>query len=186
MPEEEKMSNNNTVNLQTLVGQVLSTSRPLSIDANDGTVYEARRRNPQPTDIALPQGTQFVAQGIEKGRLLGAIEGLGVVKFHPNHLPESGSQYGMKKAPSPVAIAQQAWGQTTRASGIAAAVAQDPELQALAAKVAAKKKEQEMSKLRESEKARLLAELAALDGNDDNNESSFEAQVEAEMLEQQA
>lgn len=175
------MSNNNTVNLSTLVGQVLTTTRALSIDANDGTVYEARRRNPQPTDIALPQGTQFVAQGIEKGRLLGAIDGLGVVKFHPNHLPESGTQYGMKKAPSQAGVAQQAWGQTARQSGLAPLVAADPELQALAAKVAAKKKEQEMSKLRESEKARLLAELAALEGNDEEIAAAIESQVDEHL-----
>lgn len=145
----------NTINIQALVGTIIVTSRDLTVD-NTGTVFEARRRHPAEDDILLPKGAQVTAIRVERGRLVCEWNGA-LIAMHPNHLP--GSTYGQPKV-GPAGLALQAW--KGAGTGIAAAVAQDPELMELAKKLQERKAEKQLAQLKESEKQRLLAELAAL------------------------
>lgn len=127
-------------NIASLVGQTLTTRRALTVDAS-GLSYEARRRNPQPSDRLMPAGTSITALQVQGGRLVAQTEDFGVVFLHANHLPESGTTYGTPAAAKPVQDA----------------ISNDPEIAAMQARIQELKAAKQAAAAQQAREAKLAA-----------------------------
>ena len=144
------------INIAGLVGKQLTTVRALAVDVA-GLSYEARRRNPEPSDFLLPAGTVVEAREVEAGRLIVDAGDYGLVRLHPNHVPESGTSYRSSRP------------QGSPSQGLSRAVQADPEVADLVErleKAKALKAARSAAEAKAAMMAKLLKELAVLEAEE--------------------